>query len=82
MSFSFATCVRKTALEYLNVIYDKGITDAPDSAGPFLDFVEKDIVRVQDPMMHSPAQVIAGTHWSDDKRDDVVDACKVFHDTR
>lgn len=80
--FSFATCVRKTALGFIQRVYpSKTITDTPDSAGPLLDYVEKDIVRIQDPMMHgNNIQVIPGTNWVEDTREDIIKACRLFHD--
>jgi len=81
-SFEFATCVRDTALGFIQTVYpSKTITDTDDSAGPLLDFVEKDIVRIQDPMMHGNAiSVSPGTNWVEDadKRAEIVKACKIF----
>lgn len=78
--FSFATCERGRALEFLKQIYSRPITDTPDSAGPLLDFVERDVVRVQDPMMHGRTpQVIPGTHWDEQYREAVISACLLFH---
>ncbi len=83
MNIQFATCCRKSALRYIQKVYpSQSITDTPESAGKFLDFVEKDIVRVQDPMMYgSQIEVIPGTNWDDKYRNDIVDACKTFHQT-
>ena len=76
----FATCNRKSALEYIQKVYpSRTITDAPDSAGPILDLVEKDIVRVQDPMMYgNQIQIIPGTNWveSENERNKVVKICQ------
>lgn len=45
-----------------------------------LDFVERDVVRVQDPMMHGRTpQVIPGTHWDEQYREAVISACLLFH---
>jgi hypothetical protein len=81
MNIHFATCERNRALGFLKQVYpSKEITDTPECAGPLLDFVEQDIVRVQDPNVHglSP-QVIPGTNWDESKRDNVVAACLLFH---
>ncbi len=82
MSFEFATCVRKTALGFIQKVYpSKTITDSSDSAGPLLDFVEKDIVRIQDPMMHgSRIRVSPGENWVEDTemRKEIQEACKLF----
>lgn len=79
MGFSFATCERNTALEFLKKIYKHEISDTSNSAGPLLDFVEKDIVRIQDPMMHVNANIIPGGNWSEEFRDEVVRSAKLFH---
>lgn len=83
MSIHFATCVRKTALEFIQKVYpSKIITDTEDSAKDLLDFVEQDIVRIQDPMMHgNKIQVIPGKNWKEDKalRIKIMEACNKFH---
>jgi len=82
MNVQFATCERKRALGYIKKVYpSKTITDAPDSAGPLLDFVEKDIVRIQDPMMYgNRIEVVPGNNWEEDAsmRANVVEACKIL----
>lgn len=80
MRFHFATCERRRALQFLQDVYpSKDISDTPESAGPLLDFVQKDIVRVQDPMMHgSTIAIIPATNWDEKYRDAVVAACKLF----
>jgi len=81
MHIEFATCERKMALEFIQRVYpDKKITDTPDSAGTLLDFVEKDIVRIQDPMMYGNAIAISpnATNWDEKYRDQVMAACKIF----
>ena len=83
MSFNFATCDRNRALGFLQDIYpSQTITDTPESAGQLLDYVEKDIVRIQDPLMHKTngtIQVIPATNWNESHRDGVVSACMLFH---
>ena len=80
MNIHFATCVRHTALEFIQRVYpNKIISDTKGSAKELLDFVEKDIVRVQDPMMHgNRLAVIGGKNWDSKYQDDVVSACKQF----
>jgi hypothetical protein len=80
-TIQFATCERKTALGFIQKVYpSKAITDTPESAGALLDFVERDIVRIQDPFMYGEQiQVVPGNNWSEDNRDAVVAACRVFH---
>jgi hypothetical protein len=85
MAFQFATCERKRALEFIQRVYDHDISDTPESAGPLLDLVAQDLVRVQDPMMHGTSpQVVPGTKWveSAEMREKVVAACKLFHDAQ
>jgi len=81
MNIQFATCCRKSAMEYIQKVYpSREITDTPNSAGPLLDFVEKDIVRIQDPRMYGPnIQVIPAKNWDDKYRNDIVNACMIFH---
>jgi len=81
-TFEFATCERWRALEFIQRVYPgrDDIVDSPESAGPLLDFVEKDIVRIQDPMMHGDSpQVSPGRNWDEEHRDAVVAACEIFH---
>jgi hypothetical protein len=83
MNIKFATCERKRALEYIQRVYpSKIITDTPESAGPLLDFVEADMVRIQDPMMYgNRIQVVPGKAWveADAIRKNIGDACQIFH---
>lgn len=80
MSFEFATCERDAALRFIRTVYpSRIIIDTPESAGKLLDYVEKDIVRIQDPMMHgSSIQVSPATNWDEKYRDEIVAACKLF----
>jgi len=82
MNIEFATCERKRGLEYIQrVCPSKAITDTPESAGPLLDFVEQDLVRIQDPFMYgNRIAVVPGKKWTEDTetRDKVANACKMF----
>lgn len=81
MYIEFATCDRKRALGYIQKVYpSKVITDTPDSAGPLLDFVEKDIVRIQDPHMYGSRINVSpnANNWKEEYREDVIKACKIF----
>lgn len=60
----FATCVRVEALGFIQQRCPH-VTDTPESAGPLLDLVAADIVRIQDPFMHGQAGVIPGDKFSD-----------------
>jgi hypothetical protein len=65
-------------LEYLQKVYPSyEVKDDAGNAKEILDFVEKDIVRVQDPMMYGNSpQIVPGTHWTEDMRGQVVAACQ------
>jgi hypothetical protein len=80
MTFEFATCERGRALGFIQQVYpSKPITDTPESAGPLLDLVERDIVRIQDPMMHgSRIAVSPSKNWKEEYRGRVVAACELF----
>ncbi len=81
MRIEFATCERKRALGYIQSVYpSRDIEDTPESAGPLLDFVEEDIVRIQDPMMYgSRIEVVPGKEWDHAHRDAVVAAASALH---
>jgi hypothetical protein len=80
MYIEFATCVRHTALEYLRqVLPDSGVEDTTESAGPLLDLVQADIVRVQDPMMYgSRVGIVPGTKFREEDRERIIAAGKVL----
>lgn len=81
MNIEFATCERKRALEFISRVYpSKKITDTPDCAGPLLDLVEKDIVRIQDPMMYGNQIAISpnAKNWKEEYREQVVKAAMLF----
>lgn len=81
MNIEFATCERVRALEFIQRVYpSKKITDTPDCAGPLLDLVEKDIVRIQDPTMYGNRIGVSpnADKWEEKYRDEVVAACKLF----
>jgi hypothetical protein len=82
VEISFATCERKRALGYIQKVYpSKKITDSPESAGPLLDFVEQDMVRIQDPFMYgNRIQVVPGKKWKENaaSRAAIINACKLF----
>ena len=72
MGFHFATCQRHRAMEFLQDLYpNQIISDTAGNAKELLDFVEKDIVRIQDPKMHKPAQIIPGKNWDEEHREAV-----------
>ena len=81
MGFSFATCDRKSALGFLQKSYPGREVDDSGSTATLLDLVEKDVIRVQDPMMHPNTQIIPARNWDEDRRDQVVAVCQAFHDS-
>lgn len=63
MDFQFATCDRVRALGFLKKFYPgRVVEDTPESAGPLLDLVERDIVRIPDPDYHNGA-MFPSTNW-------------------
>ena len=80
MNIHFITCDRARALDFIRCVYpDKVITDTPESAGKLLDFVERDIVRIQDPHMYGKRiQVVQSVNWKDEYLAEVVAACEQF----
>jgi len=83
IGIEFATCDRQKALEFIRRIYpSKKIEDSPTSAGILLDYVEKDIIRIQDPFMYgTQIKVVPGTKWKESKelKDEIFAACMIFH---
>lgn len=80
-SFMFATCDRRMALDFLKKQYPLRIVeDTPDSAGPILDLVAADLIRVQDPDFHQPCQIVAGKAYDEDLASEILQACQAFHD--
>lgn len=76
MSFQFATCNRRSALEFLRKLYPSyEISDTKDSAGDLLDFVGKDIIRITDPDFHT-GQIVPSKNWDDKLTDDIEIALK------
>jgi hypothetical protein len=82
--FSFATCDRRRALGFLRAVYPSTeVCDTPDDAGPLLDLIARDIVRVQDPAMHrlnGCIQLLRGHNWNDDEAGRVMSTARAFHD--
>jgi hypothetical protein len=75
----FATCERDTALQFLAKLYpSRNIEDSRESAGPLLDLVEADVIRISDPHYHD-GQIVAGKNWDEAKRAEVAMICAAFH---
>lgn len=65
MSFAFATCERKRALEFLKKLYPSSVVDDTDeSVKDLLDIIEADEIRVCDPDYHG-GQIIQSGNWND-----------------
>lgn len=76
MSFQFATCDRNMGLRFLRKARPSGaFEDTPESAGPFLDLIVQDVIRIQDPDFHPACEVVPGKKWSEDRRSEVVEIC-------
>jgi len=66
MSFAFATCERRRALEFLKKLYPSHrVEDADDSVKDLLDIIEADELRVCDPEFHS-GEIIEGRNMKAD----------------
>lgn len=81
MNIEFATCDRRRALEFLQRVYPtRSITDTPDCAGPLLDFVERDIVRIQDPAMYGNTIEVSrnANNWDEKYLPEVIAACNLL----
>jgi hypothetical protein len=80
MEIQFATCERWRALGFIKKVYpSRTIEDTPECAGPLLDLVEKDIVRIQDPMMYGTRiEVVPGKKWDDNMREEVIRCGKIL----
>ena len=73
---------RKIHLEFIRMVYPrKAIEDKPDSAGLVLDYVEKGIIRIEDPRStKGKINVLPGIYWeeSEELRQKVIEACEIF----
>ena len=80
----FATCDRRAALRYLQqTLPSASLEDSPESISEFLDFVERDIVRVQDPMMYGKRIAInPGKKWDESHREALMVASKPLLDAQ
>jgi len=85
MQIEFATCERNKALDWIRQVYPSAtIEDAPESAGPLLDFIEQDRIRIQDPMMYGHRiNVVPGRKWVETVagRKAVLAAVRVLRDS-
>lgn len=76
MSFAFATCERKRALEFLKKLYPSSVVeDSDDSVKDLLDIIEADEIRVCDPDYHG-GQIIQSGKWNDTTHERATAALK------
>lgn len=80
MLIEFATCNRRTALEFLQQALPLlKLTDTPESIGALLNLVERGIVRIQDPSMYGfRIGIILGANWNESFREEVLEAGKIL----
>lgn len=75
-AFMFATSDRSIALGFIRKAQkNDALEDAPDSAGPFLDLIAQDVIRVQDPNFHPRCEIVPGMKWDESRRDEVLAIC-------
>ena len=78
MLLQFATCERPRALRFLQKLYPScTVADTPESAGPVLDYVEADIIRIGDPDHHRGA--VFASKGTPDQIAAATDAMRAFH---
>lgn len=66
MGFTFATCDRTRALEFLKILYPSSVVlDSSDSVSDLLDIIEADEIRITDPGLHK-GQIIQSKNWRSD----------------
>lgn len=82
-TFQFATCDRRRALGFLKALYPGSeVADTPEDAGPVLDLVEADIIRIPDPMMHgSRVAIMPSKNWDATREEEFVGALRKFHES-
>ena len=78
MEIQFATCERESALEYIQKVYpNRVIEDTQEGISDLLDLVEKDVIRIQDPMIYgNRIGIVPGKNWNESMREKVTSAGK------
>ena len=75
MILRFETCDRSRALGFLQRLLPAYVVeDTPECAGPLLDFVEADVIRIPDPDHHPSGAVFPSKNWTKDSFKPVSDA--------
>ena len=75
----FATCNRGDALRYIQRVYP-GKTIADEGiVSELLDYVQQDIVRIQDPMMYgNRIAIIPATNFNENMREEITAIARRF----
>lgn len=81
-SFCFATCDRGRALGFLRKLYPNSTVNDEGPTKALLDLVEADVLRIDDPDCHEPAQVRLGRQFQASGRTqaEMIDVSQAFHD--
>lgn len=69
MAFQFATCDWNNAKDFLQQMYPSKTIDG-DKIPKLVDLIKSDVLRVQDPNMHQPCQIVQGKSYT--KNDDAA----------
>lgn len=78
MSFQFASCQWEPyAKSFLQQMYPSTEIDA-EKIPLLVGLINDDVLRVQDPNMHSPCQIVAGKNYMDSKTTEINDAIDQF----
>ena len=81
MSIVFATCERRRALSFLGELYPSQKLKDTGATSRLLDIVEKDIIRIPDPMMHGKrVSPVRGDKWDESQLEMVTNICQEFHE--
>jgi len=82
MEITFATSERNTAFGYIQKVYpSKTITE--NQCSKLLDLVQRDILRIQDPMMYgNRIGVIAGNKYSSEFKPEIDSAIQQLKDEK
>jgi hypothetical protein len=70
MTFQFATCDPKRALTFIQRFYKVEESDIPC----MLNLIKRDVLRVQDPDMHSRCEITAGKKYDTKFDADITEA--------
>lgn len=77
MIFQFATCNRKTALEFLRKFYPSRTLEDEGKTKAVLDLVEADIIRIPDPEYHN-GKIFLSQNCDESKKEYYINILKDF----